>query len=402
MRGTKYLSEVMENIELSKDENNLLLAPIGCGKTYYAIEVLMNNPDKKYLYLCDNNNLKDQMLKELPTYSSNKNSIIFEDIQNVLVMTYKEFGHKILYDVNEDFASQFDLIIADEIHSAIEYSEFNQDRDLSSALFYLFRKHLGTPIIMMTATDYYLELMTRKYPQLKNFNVIDLLKNKQIKRYIDKVKLYINNISQIKFYLQQSWEGFMFGGMKAGIYTRQIRDMQRIEKMCIDLGLKPICVWSRNNEKYPLNEEQIDFMDELLKTGKIKEPYNVFIFNKSSETGINITDENVDLCIVNSTNLTEQLQSRGRFRKDLNLIVVRTNKNALPPMTITLDEKYLDKWILVDDIKQIPKDLSIKNVNGKDISLSTFTKILEESHYVVQRKRKTVNKIRNTYYYIHR
>ncbi len=402
MRGTKYLSEVMENIELSKDENNLLLAPIGCGKTYYAIEVLMNNPDKKYLYLCDNNNLKDQMLKELPTYSSNKNSIIFEDIQNVLVMTYKEFGHKILYDVNEDFASQFDLIIADEIHSAIEYSEFNQDRDLSSALFYLFRKHLGTPIIMMTATDYYLELMTRKYPQLKNFNVIDLLKNKQIKRYIDKVKLYINNISQIKFYLQQSWEGFMFGGMKAGIYTRQIRDMQRIEKMCIDLGLTPICVWSRNNEKYPLNEEQIDFMDELLKTGKIKEPYNVFIFNKSSETGINITDENVDLCIVNSTNLTEQLQSRGRFRKDLNLIVVRTNKNALPPMTITLDEKYLDKWILVDDIKQIPKDLSIKNVNGKDISLSTFTKILEESHYVVQRKRKTVNKIRNTYYYIHR
>lgn len=402
MRGTKYLSEVMESIELSKDENNLLLAPIGCGKTYYAIEVLMNNPDKKYLYLCDNNNLKDQMLKELPTYSSNKNSIIFEDIQNVLVMTYKEFGHKILYDVNEDFASQFDLIIADEIHSCIEYSEFNQDRDLSSALFYLFRKHLGTPIIMMTATDYYLELMTRKYPQLKNFNVINLLKNKQIKRYIDKVKLYINNISQIKFYLQQSWEGFMFGGMKAGIYTRQIRDMQRIEKMCIDLGLVPICVWSRNNEKYPLNEEQIDFMDELLKTGKIKEPYNVFIFNKSSETGINITDENVDLCIVNSTNLTEQLQSRGRFRKDLNLIVVRTNKNALPPMTITLDEKYLDKWILVDDIKQIPKDLSIKNVNGKDISLSTFTKILEESHYVVQRKRKTVNKIRNTYYYIHR
>lgn len=402
MRGTKYLSEVMENIELSKDENNLLLAPIGCGKTYYAIEVLMNNPNKKYLYLCDNNNLKDQMLKELPTYSSNKNSIIFKDIQNVLVMTYKEFGHKILYDVNEDFASQFDLIIADEIHSCIEYSEFNQDRDLSSALFYLFRKHLGTPIIMMTATDYYLELMTRKYPQLKNFNVIDLLKNKQIKRYIDKVKLYINNISQIKFYLQQSLDGFMYGGMKAGIYTRQITDMKRIENMCIDLGLHPICVWSRNNEKYPLNEEQIDFMDELLKTGKIKEPYNVFIFNKSSETGINITDENVDLCIVNSTNLTEQLQSRGRFRKDLNLIVVRTNKNALPPMTITLDEKYLDKWILVDDIKQIPKDLSIKNVNGKDISLSTFTKILEESHYVVQRKRKTVNKIRNTYYYIHR
>ena len=402
MRGTKYLSEVMENIELSKDENNLLLAPIGCGKTYYAIEVLMNNPDKKYLYLCDNNNLKDQMLKELPTYSSNKNSIIFEDVQNVLVMTYKEFGHKILYDVNEDFASQFDLIIADEIHSCIEYSEFNQDRDLSSALFYLFRKHLGTPIIMMTATDYYLELMTRKYPQLKNFNVINLLGNKEIRRYIDKVKLYINNISQIKFYLQQSWEGFMFGGMKAGIYTRQIRDMQSIEKMCIDLGLTPICIWSRNNEKYPLNEEQIDFMDELLKTGKIKEPYNVFIFNKSSETGINIIDENVDLCIVNSISQTEQIQARGRFRKDLNLIVVKTKEKALPPMTVTLDEKYLLKWIPVKEIHELIKELNLTNGKGKKIGLNPFVKILNESNYVVIKQRKSIKNVRDTYYFIHK
>lgn len=402
MRGNKYLSEIMKDIKLSEDENNLILAPIGCGKTYYCVNVLMKDLSKKYLYLCDNNNLKDQLLNEVFTYSTNKETVVMKEFQNILVMTYKEFGHKILYDINEDFASQFDLIVADEIHSAIEYSEFNQDRDLSSALFFLFRKHLGTPIVMMTATNYYLELMTRKYPQLENFNVIDLLKNKQIKRYIDKVKLYINNISQIKFYLQQSLDGFMYGGMKAGIYTRQITDMKRIENMCIDLGLHPICVWSRNNEKYPLNEEQIDFMDELLKTGKIKEPYNVFIFNKSSETGINITDENVDLCIVNSTNITEQIQSRGRFRKDLNLIIVKTKERALPPMTITLDEKYLNKWIIVNDIQEIIKELNLVNEKGNKIGLSTFVKILEESHYKAIKKRKTVNKVKDTYYFIHK
>lgn len=402
MRGNKYLSEIMEDIKLSEDENNLILAPIGCGKTYYCVNVLMKDLSKKYLYLCDNNNLKDQLLNEVFTYSTNKETVVMKEFQNILVMTYKEFGHKILYDINEDFSSRFDLIVADEIHSAIEYSEFNQDRDLSSALFFLFRKHLGTPIVMMTATNYYLELMTRKYPQLENFNVINLLKNKQIKRYIDKVKLYINNISQIKFYLQQSLDGFMYGGMKAGIYTRQITDMKRIEKMCIDLGLVPICVWSRNNEKYPLNEEQISFMDELLKTGKIKEPYNVFIFNKSSETGINITDENVDLCIVNSTNITEQIQSRGRFRKDLNLIIVKTKEKALPPMTITLDEKYLNKWIIVDEIQEIIKELNLVNEKGNKIGLSTFVKILEESHYKAIKKRKTVNKVKDTYYFIHK
>lgn len=392
MRGMKYLSEIMENKKLSEEQNNLILAPIGCGKTYYALNVLMNDSNKKYLYLCDNNNLKDQMLNEIVTYSTDKSSIHLKSKQNVLVMTYKEFGHKILYDVNEEFSSQFDLIIADEIHSAIEYSEFNQDRDLSSALFYLFRKHLGIPIIMMT----------RKYPQLENFNVINLLTNKEIKRYIDKVKLYINNISQIKFYLQQSLDGFLYGGMKAGIYTKQINDMKKIETMCLDLGLNPICVWSRNNEKYPLNEEQIDFMDNLLKTGIIKEPYNVFIFNKSSETGINIIDENVDLCIVNSINITEQIQARGRFRKDINLIVVKTKEKALPPTTITLDDEYLNKWIPVEDIQKLIEKLHLVNGKGKKIGLNPFVKILEESHYVVIKKRKTINKIKNTYYFIHR
>jgi hypothetical protein len=71
-------------------------------------------------------------------------------------------------------------------------------------------------------------------------------------------------------------------------------------------------------------------------------------------------------------------------------------------MTITLDEKYLNKWIIVDEIQQIPKDLNIKNVNGKNINLNTFVKILGESHYVVHKKRKTVNKIKNTYYFIHK
>ena len=401
MKG-KYLSEVMEKKKLSKEENNLILAPIGCGKTYYCVNALMKDISKKYLYLCDNNNLKDQILKELHTYSTDKDTVLVKEAQNILVMTYKEFGHKILYDVNEEFTKQFDLIVADEIHSAIEYSEFNQDRDLSSALFFLFRKHLNTPIIMMTATDYYLERMIRKYPQLENFNVINLLTNKEIKRYIDKVKLYINNITQIKFYLQQSLEGFIYGGMKAGVYTKQISDMKRIETMCLDLGLNPISVWSRNNIKYPLNDEQIKFMDNLISTGKIEDPYNIFIFNKSSETGLNIIDENVDLCIVNSISPTEQIQARGRFRKDLNLIIVKTKENALPPMTITLEEKYLKRWIPVEEIQNLIVNLNLVNGKGNKIGLNPFVKILEESHYKVIKKRKTVNKIRNTYYFIHK
>ena len=53
MRGTKYLSEIMKSIELSQDKNNLILAPIGSGKTHYALEVLMSDKTKKYLFSQD-------------------------------------------------------------------------------------------------------------------------------------------------------------------------------------------------------------------------------------------------------------------------------------------------------------------------------------------------------------
>ena len=324
MRGTKYLSEIMENIELSQDKNNLILAPIGSGKTHYALDVLMSDKTKKYLYLCDNSNLKNQMLNEKTTYSTKRDSDFYKFAPNVLVMTYKEFGCKILYDIHEEYIKQFDLIIADEIHSCVEYSEFNQDRNLSKSLEFLMIKH-NTPIILMTATSYYLDQLVKVYPSLCNYNIINLLDNEEIKRYIDKVKLYINNISQIKFYLQQSMDGFKFGGMKAGIYTKQIKDMITIETMCRDLGLKPICIWSEHN-KNGWNDEQKDFMKYLFDTGKFKEPYNILIFNKAMETGINIKDDDVDLCIVNSINLTEQIQARGRFRKDINLVVVKLKK----------------------------------------------------------------------------
>lgn len=398
MRGTKYLSEIMENIELSQDKNNLILAPIGSGKTHYALEVLMSDRTKKYLYLCDNSNLKNQMLNEKTTYSTKRDSDFYKFAPNVLVMTYKEFGYKILYDIHEEYIKQFDLIIADEIHSCVEYSEFNQDRNLSKSLEFLMIKH-ETPIILMTATSYYLDQLVKVYPSLCNYNIINLLDNEEIKRYIDKVKLYINNISQIKFYLQQSMDGFKFGGMKAGIYTKQIKDMITIETMCRDLGLKPICIWSEHN-KNGWNDEQKDFMKYLFDTGKFKDPYNILIFNKAMETGINIKDDDVDLCIVNSINLTEQIQARGRFRKDINLVVVKTKELALPEIVITLDEKYLNKWMSKEEFEVLINSLNIKNAKRQPIGQRAFVKILKNSKYELKTKRKRIKDGKITYYYI--
>ena len=393
----KYLSEIMEEIDLSFDVDNLVLSPIGSGKTYYALNVLAK--DKNVIYLCDNTNLKNQMLLERNTYSTHGDEWTDKWAPNVWVMTYMEFGKKLLFDPDYNILKDIDLIIADEIHSCIEFSDFNNDRNLAKAIEYLLIKR-DIPVVMFTATDAYLEKFCKRHPALKKFNKIDLLERQDIMRYINKVKLYINNKSQIKFYLQQSMEGFEYSGMKCGIYTKQITDMIDLENQCKEIGLTPICIWSDNNKEYPLNKEQIEFRDYLLKTGKFKSPYNVMIFNKASETGINIKDDDVDLCIVNSTSETEQIQARGRFRKDINLVVVKTDKDALPPVCITLSDEDLYKWLTNEELQCICDRFNIKNSQGKNIGLRSFDKVLDNSGYFITKSRRKINNEKQLYYMI--
>ena len=399
MRGTKYLSEIMEGIELSKDKNNLLISPIGCGKTHYAVNVL--SQDKRVIYLCDNSNLKTQLLEEYDRIKSTYDNKPIQGFSNteITIMTYKEFGRRVKYDVNDEYINTFELIIADEIHSLVEYMGFNNDVELAHALRFLLSLH-KVPIIMMTATEYYLTKLMKEYPNLyDNFNVIDLSDNKEIRRYGELRREYINHFSQIKTHLKAYETGFKYLNMKCLIYTKKIEDMERLNDICEELKLKPICIWSINNQR-KLNDEQNKVREHLLKEYELLDPYNVLIINKSSETGINIHDEDMKLCLVNSTNPTEITQSRGRIRHDVDLLVVRTNQNKLPKTKLTLDEEYLNKYITKDEVYNLIAKYGIKNRDGKLIGLRAFIDTLRNSNYDVTTKNKQIKGKRGTYYFI--
>ena len=398
MRGTKYLSDIMKEIELSKDKNNLLISPIGCGKTHYAINVL--SQDKRVIYLCDNSNLKTQLLEHDRTQSTYDNKL-FQGFSKteITVMTYKEFGRRVKYDVNDEYINTFDLIIADEIHSLVEYMGFNNDVELAHALRFLLSLH-KIPIIMMTATEYYLTKLMKDYPNLyDNFNVIDLSDNKEIRRYGELRREYINHFSQIKTHLKAYETGFKYLNMKCLIYTKKIEDMEKLNDICEELELKPICIWSINNQR-KLNDEQNKVREHLLKEYELLDPYNVLIINKSSETGINIHDEDMKLCLVNSTNPTEITQARGRIRHDVDLLVVRTNSNKLPKTKLTVDDKYLNEYISKDEVYKLIARYDIKNERGKLIGLRAFIDTLRNSGYRITSKRKRVKGQQDMYYLI--
>ena len=404
MRGTKYLGELMTKYELSNNKNNLILAPIGSGKTYYIFNELRKN--KKILYLCDNNNLKEQAMKEPKTYGFH-NEHEFEynfEVNKTYISTYKEFGSRIEFDIDNEYVPQFDLIVADEIHSLIEFYSYSNDAHLSHAIRFLLTIH-KVPIIMFTATPYYLTKLCEENPQFRdNFQVIDLSKDRRIRRYTERRKCFINNLSQARLILdlKEYANGFNYMGMKCLIYTKRINEMQEIEELCKnieDVDLRPICIWSINADK-PMNTEQLFARQYLIENERLPEEYNVLIINKASETGINIKDENMDLAIINSTNLTEQTQARGRIRKDIDMIAVRTDLKKLPPMTINIRNKYLYKWITKDDINELIKEYNIKNKDGNYIGIRALNKILNDSGYGIDQKRVTVKGKKITKYKI--
>ena len=135
MIGTKYLSEAIHAEEIKAGVLNLVCAPVGSGKTHWALNVLSQTVSKPYkmVYLIDTVNGKEQLLKNENTAYYRRDWIA--TVQNgdvwfgeaitgnkVVVMTYAKFG--VLTKNYPDFGFSFELILCDEIHNLPRFSSF--------------------------------------------------------------------------------------------------------------------------------------------------------------------------------------------------------------------------------------------------------------------------------------
>lgn len=394
-----YLSDLIKKDNPRFESNNLILSPVGSGKSHLIEELLIpENYDKDIIYLTSNTALKDSLCPddneirkilakagESKGFFTSANKNRFGNVPyKVHVMTYSEFGERI-HHPDPQLIKNVGLIFCDEIHSLPKYFEYDNSYKLGMALNWLFRKHEEIQIFYFTATQESIDSLEKRKPgYLKYITIFDYLSHEDIVKYVAKTTHYISHINQLRVHLRSKKEAFDYYNLKALAFTRLISDQEKIENIAKEEGFKPITLWSVNNDNKVMNDEQKSVREHILNTGLIPKEYNLLIINGSMQEGWNLYDDKVSLAILNTTDITEQVQALGRIRKDIDLVIKRTNDDELVKHVIDVPEEYLNKPLTTDNKNDLCEELKLLNSRGNLRRWTSVKRYIIESGYNVK------------------
>lgn len=378
MKDGLYLSDVLNVSDLKRDCFNIIVAPCGCGKTHAAIHKLASLASKprKALFLIDTHNGNLRLAKEdgvtLPYafYEDSITSHYFseEDFQpdKIVATTYAQFG--VWVERNPDFASHFDIIVCDEVHNLPTYAKFSPEPNCVSqardALCYAAEQLADTLIVGITATPKPLNnLKCLKYHVPVNTTLLRQYENQSVRSYAS-LPLLMKQIPQ---------------DQRGMLYVSHITQMKTCAEIASAAGHKPICVWSLSNAEHPMTEEQLAARDYILKHEEIPPQYDLFIFNASSETAINIRGK-VDYIIIHTTDPTSLTQARGRYRDDLKVLYRYDKENG----EIIVPEEFLDIQLFNEDKQLLRAVIGLKDEKGHDYPYKKLFACLEQNGYTIE------------------
>lgn len=397
LKDKLYLSEIIDKENIVFESNSLILAPVGSGKSQLIeTRLIPEDYDGKIIYLVSNTTLKDSVcpndnkIRE-EIANQGRSEKMFTSLNkrrygkkpyNIHVMSYHEFGDRI-FSPQQTFTKDVGLIFCDEIHSLPTYHSYDRSSNLGVAMNFLFSKHKGVQIYYFTATIDNLNKLESQFPgYLGAVTTYNYLDHPKIRKYVAKSTYYINHIEQIRPHLKAKLEGFNYYGYKGLAFSKLISDQKVIADIAREEGYKPIVLWSINNED-KMNEEQIRVRNQVLSTGLIPNEYNLLIINGSMQEGWDLNDPDMKLAIMDTTDITEQIQALGRIRRDIELLVCKTKNENLVPTTVVIPNEYIDVLITPELKNKLCDDLNIVNSRGQVSKWPTIKKFIKNSDYIL-------------------
>ena len=366
---------------LQKDKLNIIKAPTGSGKTYFAFKAIPEAVDDAYhktVYLIDTVNGKEQILNNYnaSVFSSYWMNEVSEDemerfySSKVVVITYAKFGLLTLRDLS--FPNHFDYIICDELPSLPKFESFscgtNNHTVAISAIESAVRND-RTTVIALSATPSTIQtafkVPTYQLP----------IDESAVRRYETKEVIHYNNIYSLLPTMNPAETGIC--------YVYHIHTMKKLEALARESNLNPVSIWSINNPDHEMNDEQLAVRRSILQSYKLPPQYNLLIINASSETSLKIKTP-IDYVIVHSFDEDTQVQVRGRVNSDLPKIYLPQNDLT----AIEVPGGFIGKELFREDKDRLCEIINYRNSSNRQYKWTTIKKLLEKCGYIVREGRR--------------
>lgn len=382
--GELYLSDVLDTSHFEKGFFNVIEAPCGSGKTEAAINKIAPLASKldKAIYLIDTKLGKDRLGldKRLVTpYVGYADEVDYSHLfrldtdGKLCVTTYAQFGYW-CHRFGIDFANNYEYIICDEPQNLVNFSEIGLKKKTDIPTHRIAREAIDkacwmgdTYVIGITATPKPLE----KLSAMKKFIPVE---KTNLHHYIEKQTVPYASINSLLENIEL--------GQKGGIYMQHVQQIIRSGKILEARGFNPLMLWSTDYEKNPLTKEQLEARQFLIENEQIPPEYDVFLFNATAETSINIrpdrdTGFGWDFFITTGTDDTRITQSRGRYRGDLQTLYVYDKAGA-----VIVPDDYLNRDLGNKEMGALRDKLGLKkDAKGHPLSIEDMVVLLNDSGY---------------------
>lgn len=372
MTGEDFLSDLLDVGQFEPGVLNVVCAPCGCGKTTCAINRIapLASSPRKALYLIDTRNGCERLSQEekLTTpYQYYADDIAgryfnFEVPDKVVVTTYARFG--VWVSQYPNFADHFEIIICDEAHNLVQFATFSPEPNCASIARNAIRDAVligKTRVIAITATPDFLQRLNCPKKDIP-------VDRSRLRRYTEAQTIRYASINQLIQQIPNNQIG--------GLYVSRVNQMLQFETLARECGRRPICVWSLSNKDHPMTEEQLRVREYILDREAVPEEYDLFIFNASCETAINIRSC-TDFFIAHNTNPTHIEQARGRYRRDIDTLYVLDTENGC----ISVPDEYLNHPLFKEEKDALRAHIGIKNNKGRYLPWRELTQHLTDCGY---------------------